>query len=292
MSPKKRNSEKHSGPWEIVNSSLAACRKQVSRCELVQYPGEDANGNLICSEEQEQETEYLKYLIEKAYVQLQLLIEKNGCLKYLDRFNDGFDEFDNLSDVMPNKYFPEQLESPALLYLESAFSSFTEMVVGLDSNTTELSILERILQNTPYIVKDYGNDPHSEKDIRATLLAFLSHLFPDVMREVAIPHVHKTYKADLAIPSLKAVVEVKYAHNSQELKQELDGIYSDMKGYSGDARWTHFFALIYTTEPLMSQSKLDAEYALARVDVMWKAIVVHGAGDRQRPIKVSKSGKI
>lgn len=43
----------------------------------------------------------------------------------------------------------------------------------------------------------------------------------------------KTYKQDLGVRSLMAVAEYKYAATENEVRRALDGIYTDMKGYSG-----------------------------------------------------------
>lgn len=87
-------------------------------------------------------------------------------------------------------------------------------------------------------------------------------------------------------------MEVKYALDEAELRQELDGIYADINGYAGDDRWTRFFALFYTATPVAAPERMLEEFKLSRVDVSWTPIIVHGAGDRATRIKGSSpSGK-
>ncbi|MFA1677194.1 hypothetical protein ACDY97_31950 [Rhizobium mongolense] len=282
---KKDKEDKHSGPWEIVQASIEACRQQLLQCERTSKMVQDEDGEYYTNEEFEHRAEYLGYLLRKTHVKMQLLIEKTGYVHFLRQYKKGFDAFENVTELTPVPEEPDYLISDPLDYIETAFSSLSEIVIGLDDNKLELAMVERVLRNAPYIVKDFKADPHSEKDIKATMLKFLQRLFADARHEVKISHVFKTYKADIGIGSLKALIEVKYAQDESELKAELDGIYADMKGYAGDDRWVNFFALIYTTEPIATQERIEAEYALAKVDMSWKPIIVHGTGDRVKPQK-------
>lgn len=290
MAKKERN-DKPSGAWEIVQAAIEACRQQVVQCERTSRAVQDENGDYDTNPEFEHRAEYLGYLIRKAHVKMQLLIEKAGYVHFLSQYKAGYDSFIDVTALTPVEEEPDYLISDPLNYIETAFASLSEIVIGLDDNKLELAMVERALRSAPYIVKDFQADPHSEKDIKATMLRYLKHVFPDARHKVKLSHVFKTYKADIGIGSLKALIEIKYAQNENELKTELDGIYADMKGYAGDDRWVNFFALIYTTEPIATQERVDAEYALSKVDVSWRPIIVHGPGDRTKPAKPAKSGR-
>jgi hypothetical protein len=45
---------------------------------------------------------------------------------------------------------------------------------------------------------------------------------------------------DIGVSSLMAAAEVKFVTTKQEAKAALDGIYADMKGYSGRDEWRSF----------------------------------------------------
>jgi len=81
---------------------------------------------------------------------------------------------------------------------------------------------------------------------------------------------------------------VKYALDEAELRSELDGIYADINGYSGDPQWSRFFAVFYTASPIAAPERLIEEFKLSRVDVAWTPIIVHGTGTRS-PREPAKS---
>jgi hypothetical protein len=77
-----------------------------------------------------------------------------------------------------------------------------------------------------------------------------------------------------------AVAEYKFATTEIELKKSLDDLYTDMKGYGGATEWRNFFAVIYTTDALAHQEKLEAEFQLVRADFNWTPIILVGPGGR------------
>lgn len=288
---KKDKEEKPSGAWEIVKVAIDACRQQLLQCERTNRVVQDHHGNYVDDEDFIQQAEYLAYLLRKAHVKMQLLIEKAGFIHYLAEYKNGFAAFTDLTELKPINEEPDYLVSDPLDYLDTAYGSLTELVIGLDDNQLELGMVRRILNNTPYIVEDFKADPHKENDIKITLVKYLQNIFPSTRAEVKIGHVFKKYSCDIGIDALKTLIEVKYAMTETELKAELDGIYADMKGYAGDDRWVHFFALIYTTKPIAAPDRLLAEYKLSRVDMSWTPIIVHGTGDRVKGVKPARTQK-
>ncbi|TAX58908.1 hypothetical protein ELI02_02080 [Rhizobium leguminosarum] len=286
---KRDKEERPSGAWEIVKVAIDACRQQLLQCERTSGVVQDHDGNYMDDEDFIQQAEYLAYLLRKAHVKMQLLIEKAGFVHYLAEYKSGFAAFTDLTDLKPINEEPDYLVSDPLDYIDTAYSSLNELVIGLDDYQLELGMVRRILNNTPYIVEDFKADPHKENDIKLTLVKYLQNIFPSTRAEVKIGHVFKKYSCDIGIDALKALIEVKYAMTETELKAELDGIYADMKGYAGDDRWVHFFALIYTTKPIAAPERLLAEYKLSRVDMSWTPIIVHGTGDRVKTVNPSRS---
>ena len=100
-----------------------------------------------------------------------------------------------------------------------------------------LNKLEGVLLSTAKIVHDRKIEPSNEADVRLAIYQTLSAYFPDTVREVAIPQVTKTYKADVGVKSLKSAAEFKFANSENEVKTALGGIYEDMKGYEGSEDW-------------------------------------------------------
>jgi hypothetical protein len=59
---------------------------------------------------------------------------------------------------------------------------------------------------------------------------------------------------------------------------ELLGSYK--RGYYGHPEWRTFFAVIYTTDTLLHQKKLEEEFRGVKADVNWTPIIVVGKGGR------------
>jgi hypothetical protein len=108
----------------------------------------------------------------------------------------------------------------------------------------------------------------------------LIHVYPETVREVPIAKQSKVYKPDIGIPPLRAAIEYKFAASEQEVKTALGGIYQDVFGYSGSKDWIVFFAVIYMTEPFLTQAQVEAEFRISKVDRSWKPLLVVGKGGR------------
>jgi hypothetical protein len=79
-----------------------------------------------------------------------------------------------------------------------------------------------------------------------------------------------------------AAAEVKFATTKAEATAAMDGIYTDMKGYSGRDEWRSFYAVIYMSEPFYSQKDVEQEFRLVKAELSWTPFVVIGPGARAR----------
>jgi hypothetical protein len=86
----------------------------------------------------------------------------------------------------------------------------------------------------------------------------------------------------IGVTSLMAAAEVKFVTTKEEARAVLDGIYADMKGYSGRDDWRSFYAVIYMTEPFYSQKDVEREFRLVKAELSWTPFVVLGAGARKK----------
>jgi hypothetical protein len=266
----------------VVAAEIDACRAQLRECERAfGYTFDDATGY----EEDERFSDakgYLGYRIRQAHLLMLILLERVQLPMVFGDYQQRFAAFSGkLDEVQHSSHDPEDLYSDPLICISQTFEALSAMIRRQpDGDAHWLQLFERILRQTPYILADQNTKPQSEKDVRKPLFDVLKTVFPDVRREIPVSHLFKTYKADLGSRKLKTLVEVKYALDEAELRQELDGIYADINGYSGDDQWTRFFALFYTATPVAAPERLLEEFKLSRVDVSWKPIIVHGTGDR------------
>lgn len=275
--------EVSSREWAAVASEISGCQQQLSVCERSYGHDAEPYGLYVESDDSRLDRHYLGYRLKQAHYRMLLLIERLGLSLFHADYHAGFSQFNGkLDEVIQTEYDSNQLISNPLNYIEQRFEALTALLRGgTDRELSGLSLLESILQQTPHLLNDFSIDPGSENDVQKALFNIIRSVFPDCKREKSINHIFKTYKSDFGISSIKTLIEIKYADSEAELKNEIDGIYADMRGYSGDHQWKNFFALFYTTKAIAAQSRIDEEFKLANADISWKPIIVHGTGHRR-----------
>ncbi|WP_156470794.1 PD-(D/E)XK nuclease domain-containing protein [Gluconobacter japonicus] len=231
--------------------------------------------------------EMLRWYIEKIYRDVATLAERMSVpltaqriIAELDKIKTG-----DLSDIEPTPYDVTQT-SLHLDRIRGYFNSLAVMTQGTE--VTGLDVFQNILENTPAIIKLTNTDPKKEADVQREVYKVLQIAFPDAMRELPIGQLMKTYKPDLGVRSLMAVAEYKYAATENEVRRALDGIYTDMKGYSGHYEWRTFFAVIYTIDTVVNPERLKAEFQGMSADANWTPIVVVGTGAQRAATLGSK----
>lgn len=241
---------------------------------------ESATLEMIEEEHEQQDAqELLVFYIEKAYRDTGILAERLSLPSYAAEVNA--ERRKNSSRFAENEYTHHDV-LPHFPHLASVRKHFESLRAMTDAaSTTVHDVFKRMLQNTAKLIDQRKLDPKSEAEVRNEMLEFLRLVFDDVRKEIPIQKQLKTYKADLGVPALRAVVEYKYVSNKNEMKACLDGIYSDMKGYGQDDAWRNFYAVFYMTGPFYRQEEVEHEFALVNADVNWTPIIVQGPGSRK-----------
>lgn len=266
--------------WAETAAEIDACRQQLRECERTF--GRDNGGNP--TDEFGSDCEYLGFRLLQAHYRMLILIERAGLPLFHADYVAAFSAFaGKLQDVGHDPYDPDMLYSDPLTFLSQRLEALTSLLgVAEDSpDVANLALLERILRSAPHILADRKVAPTSEAEMRRPIFDVLKVVFPDCRAEVPVPHIFKTYKADVAMSSLSAMVEFKFAADEKELRHQLDGIFADMNGYAGDPQWSRFFAVFYTVGAIAAPERMLEEFKLARADMAWKPIVVHGPGSRR-----------
>jgi hypothetical protein len=230
------------------------------------------------SEEHDQADYLLAYYVEKAFRDVGILAERLGLPLLRADIAQAREKIKKLTDTT---IFPDDFtfSSMPLETARNYFDSLQAMTQGRD--ITGLGIFENILQSAGKIMERKRLKPKNEKEIRAAVREVLGFAFPDVVKEIPIEKSLKTYHPDIGVTSLMAAAEVKFATKREEAKAALDGIYADMKGYSGRYDWRSFYAVIYMTEPFYSQKDVEREFRLVKAELSWTPFVVLGPGARK-----------
>lgn len=221
---------------------------------------------------------YLSFLIEKVFRDTAVLAERMALPGYRKEVLRKRKSFKDLTDAETTPW-DIMFHSPPLAAARTMFDSIATMVEGRE--VTGLRVFETMLQNTPKIIERADLSPRNEAEVREAVLGALQLAFRDVVREVPIPKSIKTYKPDIGVPSLMAAAEYKFIDSMAEAKAALDGIYADMRGYSGHHSWRSFYAVLYMTGNFYTQADVDHEFRLVKADLNWTPLVVVGPGARK-----------
>jgi hypothetical protein len=221
--------------------------------------------------------ERIAFLVERVFRETAILAERLGLPKYRRDIMRKMRAFKDLAqtEIASEDY---TFHSAPLSDARTMFDSLAVMTNG--RAVTGLGVFENILASTPKIVASGRLIPSNEAQVRNAVRKVLGFAFPDVVREVPIPKNLKTYKPDIGVRSLLAAAEYKYIDSKSEAKSALDGIYADMRGYSGSHEWRSFYAVLYLTGPFYTQKDVEAEFELVKADLSWKPLVVFGDGRR------------
>jgi hypothetical protein len=231
------------------------------------------------SEEYDEAIYFLAYYVEKAFRDVGILAERLGLPLLRAEIAQTRAKIESLTDTTVS-HDDQDFHSEPLQIARNYFDSLQTMTQGRD--ITGLGIYENILQNAGKIIKARKLEPKNEKEIRTALREVLGFAFPDVVKEIRIEKSLKSYHPDIGVRSLMAAAEVKFVTTKEEAKAALDGIYADMKGYSGRDEWRSFYAVIYMTEPFYSQKDVEREFRLVKAELSWTPFVVLGPGARKK----------
>lgn len=220
----------------------------------------------------------LSFQIEKAFRDTAILAERLGLPAYRKDVMRCRRSFKHLTETETTPW-DVMFHSPPLAAARSMFASLATMTEGRE--VTGLGIFETILESTAKIIDRAGVVPSSEAEVREAVRDILRFSFRDVMREVPIAKILKTYKPDIGVTSLMAAAEYKFIDSANEAKNALDGIYADMRGYSGHHAWRSFYAVLYMTAPFYTQADVDNEFRLSKADLSWTPLVLVGPGARK-----------
>lgn len=221
------------------------------------------------------EAEVLAYYIDRLFRDISVLGERMGVPLFCRELRHARA---NLNAPLSQVERDDEGEtfSEALRLARRYYDSLAGMVEG--SGTTGLSVFQSILENTSAIIANENLSPSSEKAIEKAIYKIIRYAFHDAVSQPTINKTLKNYKPEFGVTSLMAVAEYKFAHDLTGVRVALDGFYADMLGYAGDWRWRNFYAVLYTTNPILHANDLIAEFRLSKAGLEWTPILVHGPG--------------
>jgi hypothetical protein len=265
----------------IIRGEFTLAQKLVNDIEALTL---DVNENAQDEGLVDHRKEELDNTIRGMCIKLSLALTYAEAIPIVPEFHKTIAEFGKINNVAYDGYYG-CIYSPQLGILRQYFDAIESAVIGTDAlsdiTAYELQRLEVILRSTAKIIFDSQTDPHNESVVRQVMFNYLLVCYPDVVREMPIPQVFKSYKADIGIRSLKVAIEYKFADTLDEIKSQIGEIYEDVHGYE-DSDLHRFYAVFYTTQAFATQEQLYAAFDGSKVPKNWVPILITGSGSRRR----------
>lgn len=234
------------------------------------------------SEECEMEEIAIKSAMERINISFCTLIEALGLNSLLKNYQSDYAKLSKSRTKQEILPYTGEWTNATMELFSRYYKTISSLLLSDDSEIKieeRKSQLEKILRNTPFIIKQWNIEPKNETEVKNCVYKTLIHSFPDLVKEIPISKETKTYKPDIGVKSLKSAIEYKFADNEEEVKTALGGIYEDIQGYSGSEDWTCFYAVIYMTDMFYTNEQIMSEFPDAQHH--WKLILVYGKGSRK-----------
>lgn len=186
--------------------------------------------------------------------------------------NDLFDsEFDYDSGEMYSKTVSR------LWHFLSPFEFSQQSYIDKLLKQTGVTYLERILRNTQVIINETNVNPTSEPQVYNAVKFVVKSVFPSAIEPTSrFFKSFKNYNPDILVPEIHTAVEYKYADTETKLKNQIDQVIADTKGYTGDTNYEIFYAVFYVTDDFWGIDKFETVWKEMEFPKNWKGIYIIG----------------
>jgi len=199
----------------------------------------------------ENPTEIQKYCIDKAFIELLIIIDALGFGNTHKEFNEFYEKAKNHKEGLTYSTMGE--DEPYLVWPGEIRKYLNAIANITNTETEELFIshdLIEIIRHSVYSISDtkiYSSPPIDERELHDRIESILKCVYPDLLREPTLPKQIKNFRPDTGIPSLKTLIEYKYISNLTECKRIVDEVLADTRGYKA-RDWNKFLFVIYETK--------------------------------------------
>lgn len=147
----------------------------------------------------------------------------------------------------------------------------------LDSNIPpkkDIDSIRTLLKNSGYLLNHLKITPKSEHEIHKPIFAYLKVLFPSAISKYKIHKPNKDYEIDVMIKKVNIGIEFKFAKSKNDVKKQMDELYTDMKGYIEDKTETKFIALMYMDSQYITEDVIVETLKQNKCPINWEIITV------------------
>ena len=196
--------------------------------------------------------------------------------------NIAFDELKKriLEIALSEKRDGIRAYNAALMWLSIKYSISDFATLSISDSSGVVYVLKQFksaLKRWRYDIGNVNNpikwEITAEREVQDILWLILRSYWSDVKDEEALPKFgHSTYDADFAIPSLKLLIEVKYARKSTDFKQIEKDILEDLIPYLSSS-YDKIIVFIYDASSSV-QHHDETRQALCSVEGIYDVVIV------------------
>lgn len=247
----------------------------------------------FASEEAKKEEGYMYKEIEikdnfehKAKTVYKLIITYLEAANLKEYLNDFKSEFATLFTTKGNLFEGEVNNDTAELYSKtvskfwhflSPFEFIQQSYIDKLLKQTGVTYLERVLRNTQVIINETNAKPTTEPQVYKAVKFVVQSVFPSALEPTSgFFKSFKNYNPDILVPEIHTAVEYKYADTETKLKNQIDQVVADTKGYTGDTNYEIFYAVFYVTDDFWGIDKFETVWKEMEFPKNWKGIYIVG----------------
>lgn len=200
----------------------------------------------------------------------------------LNTFNNDFKErmfsHDKIRDT---EYIDEyDIDVPALISdIRTFFYSMYDFYIPNNENSKnkEIEILERILRNAEFALKD--EIIKKEKNFYDPLVKIIRITFPTTQKNPKGQYIKKfkSYIPDIFVPQCNSLIELKFADSKEKLVECMEQIDTDEKGYTNNPNYNNYYAVFYLTELFATRDELNELWKERKHPYNWKPFFLVGS---------------
>lgn len=200
------------------------------------------------------EKELVEYYVEKAFVETLVLLESSALFesfRLVKALNAKARK--NYAEVHPYEGDIYLLWSEKLGHFLNAL----EDAFGKSKVRTVTKDIGKILRACEYVIADrklFSAPPKRESDVHVRIEGILRAVFTDVRTKPNIDKPIKSFQPDTGLPSVRTLIEYKYAENKRDVKRVSDELLADTRGYASK-EWDHIICVIYETRRFEPERK-------------------------------------
>lgn len=216
----------------------------------------------------------LKLAIISATEQLELIAIRESFL-------EEFKQFENKENIIELLPWFDTTFSPVLILIRKYITAIAidveqDIIAEGSIIQPEKSIesIRRLLKNSGFLLNYMKITPKSEHEIHKPIFAQLKTLYPSAITKYKIHKPNKDYEIDIMVKEEKVGIELKFAKSEQDVKNQVDELYTDMTGYEENDTEQIFIAVLYMDSQYITDDIVKETLKQNNCPINWEIIIV------------------